>query len=140
MTLRYNVSTSSGTFDTLVATTVTGGTAIFMGNQVKKVTSLSALLTVLAETNTITITAKWQVSNDKTTWVDAYTPQNAANVALGTGTAGADTAVTRVLTAPEGVYGWQYARIALVNGVVTGAAVDTYSIGYCFRQLSAAGE
>lgn len=140
MTLRYNVSTSTGTLDTLVAGSVTGGTAIFMGNQVKKVTNLVALLTVLAETNTLTITAKWQVSNDKTTWVDVYTPQNAANVVLATGTAGADTAVTRALAAPDGVYGWQYARIALVNGVATGAAADTYSIGYCYRQLSAAGE
>lgn len=135
MPLRYNAHASSGTLDTLVAGTTTGGTAVAIGDNTRqKVRALSALVTVDAETNTITISAKWQVSNDNSTWVDvANGSQNAAAVVLATGTGGADAAVTRVIPAPDSVYGWRYARVAVVNGVVTGNAVDTYAMSYSYR-------
>lgn len=135
MPLRYNAHAASGTADTLVITTVIGGTAVLMGDNARqKVRSLSALVTVDAETSTFTFAGKWQVSNDNATWVDVTNgPQNAAAVVLATGTGGADAAVTRSYEAPATVYGWRYARFALVCGGTTGAAVDTYSIGYSYR-------
>jgi hypothetical protein len=135
MPLRYNAHATSGTLDTLVAGTVTGGTAVEMGDNARqKVRNLSALVTVDAETSTITISGKWQVSNDGSTWVDVtHGTQNAAAVVLATGTAGADAAVTRAFEAPSAVYGWRKARFAITNGVVTGNAVDTYAISYSYR-------
>jgi hypothetical protein len=135
MPLRTAVSASSGNFDTLIAGSVTGGSAIIMGDNFRqKVRGLSAKVVVLAETDTITIACKWQVSNDNSTWLDvANGTQNAAAVVLATGTAGADASVTKVFSAPDAAYGYKFARIALVNGVVTGAAVDTYSLSYNYR-------
>lgn len=114
-----------------VADTITGGPTLLMS----KVTggTLSALVTVDAETSTLTMAAVWQVSNDATTWVNALVENAAAEVVLATGTAGADAAVTRVITAPNTVYGWRYARLSIRNGVATGTTNDTYSIGYCYE-------
>lgn len=138
MTIRNNVSSSTGTFDAVAAAGQVSGTAIFMGNTSPRVKNLSAKVVVDGETDTITIAAKWQVSADNSTWVDvANGTQNAAAVVLVTGTAGADAAVTRVMQAPDAVYGWSWARIALVVGVATGTTSDTYTIGYAYRQVSA---
>jgi len=112
------VAGGNGAGATLLAQTVTPGT-------------LSALFVVDAETSTITIAAKWQVSDDGLTWYDvAGTPNNAADVVLATGTGGADAAVTRVVPAPAPVHGWRYIRAVARVGVTTGAAVDTFSIAY----------
>lgn len=135
MTMRYNAHSSSGNIDTLVAGSVVGGTAVDLGDNARqKVRALSALVTVDAESASLTFTAKWQVSNDGSTWVDlANGSQNAAGVALATGTAGADAAVTRAIPAPDGIYGWKKARIALTTAGATGAAADTYALSYCYR-------
>lgn len=135
MTMRYNAHSSSGTADTLVTGSVIAGTAVEIGDNTRqKVRSLSALVTVDAETTSFTFAAKWQVSNDGSTWVDvANGSQNAAAVVLATGTAGADAAVSKAIPAPEAIYGWRKARIALVTGGATGAAVDTYALGYSYR-------
>ena len=135
MPLRYNVSSSTGTANALTAGSVVGGTALVMGDNARqKIRNLSALVTCLAETNTFTWSFKFQVSNDNSTWVDvANGTQNAAAVVIGTGTAGADTAVTKAFSAPEAVAGWRYCRAALVTGVATGASADTYTISYCYR-------
>lgn len=135
MTMRYNAHSSSGTLDTLASGSVVGGTAVDLGDNARqKVRSLSALVTVAAETSTLTITAKWQVSNDGTTWADfSNGSQNAAGVALATGTAGADPAVSKAIPAPDAIYGWKKARIALVTGGTTGAAADTWTLSYCYR-------
>jgi hypothetical protein len=136
MAMRYNAHvTATLNFDTLVAGSVVGGNAVDIGdNTNQKVRSLSALVVVEAETNGITFTGKWQVSNDGTTWVDiANGTQNAAGVALATGTAGDDAVVTRAYPAPDAVYGWRKARFAITNGSQTGAVTDTYKIGYCYR-------
>lgn len=135
MTIRYNQLPATGNANTLAAGSVIAGNTLDVGdNTRRKVSALSALVTLLAETNTFTWSSKWQVSNDKVTWVDlANGAQNAASVVIATGTAGADTAVTKAIPAPECIYGWKWARIALVTGVATGAAADTYAVGYCFR-------
>lgn len=136
MTKRYNSSLASGTADTVVAGSAVTGNSLFLGGDSNKVKNLSALVVVDIETNTITLTAKWQVSNDATTWLDlANGTQNAAGTVLGTGTAGADALITKVIPAPDCIYGFRFARMALVVGVTTGAAVDTYAIGYNYDQI-----
>lgn len=135
MTMRYNAHSSSGTLDTLASGSVVGGNAVDLGDNARqKVRNLSALVTLDMETSTITATMKWQVSNDGTTWVDVSNgSQNAAGVVFLTGTAGADASASRAFPAPDAIYGWRKARIALTTGGTTGAAVDTYAFGYCYR-------
>lgn len=118
-----------------VAGTTTGGTAINLTNI--QVGTLSCLFTLLAETNTLTLTGKFQVSDDNSTWYDlAGDAQNPANVLIATGTAGADTAVTRVLPVPPAAFGWKWIRAAIVNGVATGAVGDTYVFSFRCRKFS----
>lgn len=118
-----------------VAGTTTGGTALALAGI--ETSTLSCLFTVLAETNTLTITGKFQVSADNSTWYDlAGDAQNPANVIMATGTAGADVAVTRVLPVPAQVAGWQYVRAAIVNLTATGAAGDTYAFSFRCRRFS----
>lgn len=89
--------------------------------------SLSARATVLADTNTLTIAAKWQGLDKGGNWVDvAHEPQNPAAVVLATGTAGADTGVSKIIPAPTAVYAYRQARIVFTSGVGVGggAGVD----------------
>lgn len=96
--------------------------------------TLSAIVALDAETDTITLEASWQVSNDASTWVDVTTLNNASQVVWATGTAGADALVTKVLPAPDCIHGFRYARVAVTNRVVNGLVADTYRIGYNFRR------
>jgi len=132
----FTISGGSGDLTAApVAGTTTGGTGISLANIERS--TLSCLFTVLAETNTLTITGKFQVSDDNSTWYDlAGDAQNPANVVLATGTAGADTAVTRVLPVPPAAFGWKWLRAAIVNGVATGAAGDTYSFSFRCRRFN----
>lgn len=57
----------------------------------RELKNISALVYVKATTNTLTVTAKWQVSNDGSTFYDAYGPNRATNVAIATGTGSAVT-------------------------------------------------
>lgn len=132
---RFNSSIASGTANGVAAGSAVNGNSLFLGGDSAKVTNLSALIDVDIETSTITLTAKWQVSNDASTWYDlAHGTQNAAGVVIGTGTGGADASIQRVIPAPDCIYGYRFARLALVVGVTTGAAADTYSIGYSYTQ------
>lgn len=135
MTLWNAYKATSGNADTLATGTEVPGTALLLNDNARqKLRALSALITVDAETTSFTWTAKWQVSNNNSTWVDmAHGSQNAAGVALATGTAGADAAVTKSIPAPDAIYGWRYARICLVTGGAVGNAVDTYAISYNVR-------
>lgn len=124
--------TGTSNLNGVVAGTTVGGPALRTSEI--ETGSLSCRVTVLAETNTLTLTFKWQVSDDATTWVDLAPANNAANVVLATGTAGADAAVSRVFGAPEGAVSWNFVRPALVTGVVTGASADTYAFDAHYRQ------
>jgi len=136
MALRNAVAATSGNLNTLIAGSVQAGTAIFMGQSWRKVLGLSALVSVTAATSTLTLAAKWQVSVDNSTWLDvANGTQNAASVVLATGTA---AIVTKVIPAPDVVYGYPYARVAVVTGVTTAAAGDLYAMSYSYRQLTGA--
>ena len=93
---------------------------------------LSALHYGKATTSTLTVTGNWQVTRDGgSTWYDVYGPNSAALVAQVTGTGSAVTA-TRVIDAPEAVYGWPNARFVSKSGVGVGggAGVDEASIAY----------
>lgn len=128
---KFNVSGASGNFNGVTAGNQVAGNPIYIGADVQRVYGLSALCVLLAETNTLTLTVKWQVSNDNSTWYDcAFSVGNAAAAVVGTGTAGADSAVTKVFEAPQAVYGWRFARVSFVVGVATGATGDTYTYGY----------
>lgn len=134
--LQYDRSGSSGTFNGVAAGSKVSGTAIAIGRDYPRISNLSCVAVIDAETDGITITPQWEVSNDDSTYVAAMPSNAAANVILGTGTSGADTSHTVTIVAPDCVYGWQYARISFVVGVQTGTTNDTYDIGYCFRQLN----
>ncbi len=112
----------------VVAGTLTGGPTLVMDKVLP--CTLSATVTVDAETDTITLGAVWEVSNDASTWKRCVPSNNAATVVLMTGTAGADTAVTRVVEANMAVYGYRYARISLENLVANGLIADTYAVSY----------
>lgn len=133
MALRLNTAVSSGNLNGQAAgATVAGTTSINTGDASRqKVKSLCAQVTGTAATATLTMAVKWQVSNDRTTWTDASNgPQNAASVPFTTGTSAAKS---MLISAPDAVYGAQYCRAVIVTGGATGAAGDTWSIGYSYR-------
>lgn len=116
----------SGNLNGVTAGTTTPGTAL--STSVVHEGGLECLFTVLAETNTLTITGKFQVSVDGVTWRDiAGDAQNPANVVMATGTASADPTVNMVLPVPSGTVGWQFIRPAIVSAGTTGAAADTFA-------------
>lgn len=93
--------------------------------------TLSATVTATAATSTLTITGKWQVSRNGSSWSDCFPQNNAAQVTITTGTA---SEVTRVVEAPDGVYGFPFARYVITTGVASAGAGDQYAIAYNFRQ------
>lgn len=95
--------------------------------------TLGAHVYAKATTNTLTITGKWQTSANGSTWRDCALSNNAANVALVTGTGSAVTATKRV-SAPAGALGQRYVRFVVVSGVGVGAGAgtDEYSIAYSY--------
>jgi hypothetical protein len=128
-----NGQLASGTtvLTSVAAGTITAGASYLQMQNVVPGT-LSALVTVDAETDTITLSAVWQVSNDASTWYRCNNSNSAATVVLMTGTAGADTAVTRVIDANPAVYGWRYARIGILNLEANGLIADTFATSYSY--------
>lgn len=98
--------------------------------------SLSALVVANVTTNLLTITGKWQVTagGASPTWYDVGVGNNAANVAIATGT-GVLVTTSKVISAPEACYGWLYARFVLTSGAAVGggAGVDDVAISYSYR-------
>jgi hypothetical protein len=97
--------------------------------------TLSAKVVANITANTLTLTGKWQVSSDGSTWYNCATsPQNAAAVALLTGT-GSLVTTTVCVPAPDVVYGWAKSRFVLTSAAAAGggAGVDEASISYAFR-------
>ena len=130
MGLRYNVSAASGNANTITAGNTVNGNWIFMGQNFRKVRDLVALASFTAATATLTATAKWQGSNDKTTIFDLTGANNAARGAFTTGTAAIATAA---FDAPLGAYGFAYVRLVFVIGVATGNTGDLYSVAYSYQ-------
>jgi hypothetical protein len=132
--IKQNQKTLAVTGFTGAAPQAVNGTSISMVAERVAIGSMSANVYALATTDTLTATAKWQVSTDATTWRDAKGPNNPANVAIVTGTGSAVTD-TVCIAAPDCVYGKPYARCIVVSGVGVGAGagVDEASVSYNWR-------
>lgn len=117
-------------FDGAAPKTVTGNSVLMLDIMPG---TMSANVYANAKTNNLTLTAKWQVSDDNSTFVDVKMPNNAANVVVVTGT-GSDVADTICLVAPDAVYAKRYARVVVVSGVGVGDATDdAASVSYNWR-------
>jgi hypothetical protein len=125
---------TSGNLNTLVAGSRVSGTGVPMGRV--KNGSLSAVVDVDCETNTLTMAGIWQGSNtsDFASPIDlAYDTNNPAATVIATGTAGADANVKKAYPCPAAGYGFKYVRFQILTGVATGNTVDTYAISYTYR-------
>lgn len=92
--------------------------------------TLSALVYMQAKVNTMTLEAQWQVSKNGSTWYDVKPANNAATVVAVTGT-GSNVSTTIAVSAPDGVYGYAYARCSVISRVAAAAdANDEYSVEY----------
>lgn len=89
-----------------------------------------------ATTNTLTLTAKWQVlDNDGSTWIDVVESNNPANVIMVTGT-GSAVISTKMISAPLSVTsGSRQCRVLVTSGVGVGAGAgsDEAQVTYDFR-------
>lgn len=127
--LNRQASGGSGNLNTVTSGTTVGGTAV--NPLMWEADTCSCLFNVTAATSTLTITGKFQVSTDNSTWYDlAGDAQNPANVILATGTS---SAVTRVLPIPSGATRWPYLRAAVVVGATTGATGDLYAFTFNYE-------
>ena len=124
----------TGNANTLVAGSRISGTGVPMGRV--KACSLAAVVDVDCETSTLTMAGVWQGANlaNFTDAVDlALDGNNPAPVVFATGTGGADANVKKAFPCPAAGYGFKFVRFQILTGIVTGAAVDTYAIGYNYR-------
>lgn len=129
------IAAATGTLTlTPAAGSSTSAASVVLSTRLFEPGTLSCEFTLLAETNTLTLEGRWEVSDDASTWVDMPHQGNAAVVALGTGTAGADSAVTKALPAPPAAVGYNYIRPVVVNRVATGAVGDTWSMTLRYRR------
>lgn len=128
----YLAPAAALTLNGVAADTITGGSTLDM--RLVKSGTLSARVEIDCETDTMTMEAIWQASNDGTTWEICTTKNNAPVTVLATGTAGADATVTRRIPADDAIYGSRYARLSIINRVAVGGAADTYLIGYNFEK------
>ena len=130
----FNDQSTAITIDGVVAGADATGSPVLRMNRVKRESdSLAAQVTVDAETDTVTLTAVWQGSNDNSTFFDIVQPNSAAYVIMATGTAGADAAITHIISAPIGAYSVRFVRVIIRVGVVDGTAVDSANVGYNYE-------
>lgn len=115
---------ASGTFSGTAAAGTKNGTAVPV-NDVEDGT-LSAYLAVAILTSSFTITPKWMVSKDNSTFYALEDQNNTAVTAI-------SATETTVLEAPKAVGGWPYCRLTLVAGGTTGTTGDTYDVRYSYR-------
>lgn len=131
---KNGMASSTGVLTSVAAGTATGMTAIH--NSHVRPGTLSATMVLDAETDTLTLSAGWQVADAAGgTWQTlAYAPNNPAAVVLATGTGGADAAVTAVIPCPESAAGHRFVRASVINGVAEGTVNDTYTVSYNYIQ------
>lgn len=92
--------------------------------------TLSALVYMQAKVNGLTLEAQWQASKNGTTWYDVKPANNAATVVAVTGT-GSNVNTTIIVSAPDGVYGYPYARCSVISRTQDAVdANDEYSVEY----------
>lgn len=133
--LKQAVSTATGNATGIGSGSAVSGNAVFMGGTSLKVSDLSALISVTANTSGLTLAPRWQVSADNSTWYTCKADPDNANAVLATGASGGGNVTGNVvLPAPSFVKGWKYARAQVVVGAATGTTNDLYSIAYNYRQ------
>lgn len=125
---KVKVTAVTGNLNTVVAGTSTSSASLVVRTELFEPGQLTCEFALLAETNTLTLEGRWEVSDDNSTWVDMPVQNNAAVTVLGTGTAGADSTVTKALPVPLAASSYNYVRPVVVNRVATGATADTYSM------------
>jgi hypothetical protein len=131
-TVTSTAITASTAFATSAAPQYLNGNPLSMADV--QFGTLSALCTTRAATSTLTITTVWQVSTDGTTYYDvAGSANNAANVAIATGTVAADT---KCVPAPDAVYAYPWARVRFATAVTTANGTTDYG-GAVYRYLRA---
>ncbi len=95
-----------------------------------KTGTLSATVGLNADTATITLTPRWEVSADGTSWTLATVANNAAYV-VQADQAGVATAV-HAMAAPDSVYSQRFARVSVLLGNAGGGAADGAVVGHNF--------
>lgn len=129
--MAFNVRIKAGQ-NPLTTTGIAGAAAtVVTGNSISMASitpgTLSALVTLTVETNTVTLIPSWQVSNDGSTWVTVQ----GSNGTTRTGTA-SPVVTSEVLALKDSIV-WRYARVAVTVGVTT--AVNTkefYAVSYTY--------
>lgn len=133
--LKQAVSTATGNATGVASASAVSGNVVFMGGSSLKVTDLSALISVTANTSGLTFAPRWQVSADNSTWYSCKADPDNANATFATGASGGGNVTGAVvIPAPSFVKGWKYARAQAVVGGTTGTTNDLYSIAYNYRQ------
>lgn len=135
---RFNASIVTGNFTGATTGASVNGGSLHIGETQRDVQNISARIIATITMTNATVKAQWQGSNDNAAWDNvAHSPENPAGVALATGVA---SGTTLGVGAPEGVYGYKYARCQLLwTSTTAGTTNDAMSIGYTYRQLDAGG-
>lgn len=98
--------------------------------------TLDAYVDAVAETSTMTLALRWQVSDDGTTWKDVMPlgDTSATDPVITTGT-GSAVEAKKLFSAPPAVFAHRYAAIALVVGVAdSGNAADAWAYSYNYQK------
>lgn len=132
---RYNSAIATGNFTGATSGAQVNGSTLHIGELQRDIVDLAAHVIATVTMTNATVSVQWQGSNDASTFVNvAHDPANTASVAFATGVA---SGTTKAFEAPNGVYGYKYARAAVVFGSTTaGTTNDAVSIGYTYRQVS----
>jgi len=99
--------------------------------------SLSAVVQTSLTTATITAQTVWQVSQDSINWLNLIGLNGAANVTFAPAGTGATVPTSYVQAANAINPSFPYMRMAVLVGVVTGAAGDNVTIAYNYRKRTA---
>jgi hypothetical protein len=135
-TRRFNLPLVTGNFTGATTGAQVNGSTLHIGESQRDIVDLAAHIVATITMTSATVGVQWQGSNDASTWFDvAANPENPAKVAFATGVA---SGTTKGFGAPQGVYGYKFARCAVVFGSTTaGTTNDAVSIGYVYRQVAA---
>lgn len=129
--LKPNQLTLAATATTAVVAGSTVGTETankVLMERVRVGTALVAKVSMVVNTTSLTLTPKWQGSQDGSTWEDLFGQNSAANVATAAGT-GSNVTTARSLVLPWVPY--RFVRVVFVTaGATAHASNDTYAYAY----------
>lgn len=117
----------------VTAGSVAGGPVLALAANDAECDSLVANVSVGLTTSTATVTTKWQVSNDNSTWLDLKGLNSPAAVTVAAAGTGSLVTTAYAHACPINV-SYPYVRLAVQMGVATGAAGDNVVISYNYRK------